>query len=96
MTERDRDRQTDRHRETETDRGGDRRRDRGRRAGEIRTKGGGGGGGGQTRSIAIQHLSPNSARIGCATECRGTLNLRAAVHRRCQRPPKGMGWVLVG
>ena len=37
---------------------------------------------GHTTSIA---LPPNSARIGYATY------FRASVHRRCQRPPKGLG-----
>ena len=42
-----------------------------------------------TPSIAFRHLPPNSARFGYATE--GALYLRAAVHRRGQRPPKGSG-----
>ena len=39
-------------------------------------------------SLAFRHLPPNSARTGHATD--GPLDdlyLRAAVHRRCQRPP---------
>ena len=40
-------------------------------------------------SIAFRHLPPNSARTGYATD-RATLYLRAAVHRRGQRPPKGL------
>ena len=44
-----------------------------------------------TPSIAFWHLPPNSARTSYATEGRGTLYLPAAVHRRCQRPPKGLG-----
>ena len=51
------------------------------------------GGGGQqvdhTPSIALRHLPPNSARTGYAIV--GSLYLRAAVHRRGQRPPKGLG-----
>ena len=43
-----------------------------------------------TPSTAFRHLPPNSARFSYATE-RGTLYLRAAVHRRGQRPPKGSG-----
>ena len=43
-----------------------------------------------TQDIAARHLPPNSARLGYATEW-GTLYLRAAVQRRCQRPPKGLG-----
>ena len=35
----------------------------------------------RTPSIAFRHLPPNSARTGYAT----------AVHRRGQRPPKGLG-----
>ena len=42
-----------------------------------------------TLGLAFRHLPPNSARIGYAHR-RGTLYLRAAVHRRCQRPPKGL------
>ena len=43
-----------------------------------------------TPSIAFRHLSPNSVRFGYATE--GALvYLRAAVHRRGQRSPKGVG-----
>ena len=42
-----------------------------------------------TPSIAFRHLPPNSARFGYATE--GALYLRAVVHRRGQRPPKGLG-----
>ena len=41
---------------------------------------------GHTLSIAFRHLPPNSARFGYATRY-----LRAAVHRRGQRPPKGSG-----
>ena len=38
----------------------------------------------------FRHLPPNSARTGCATE--GALfYFRATVHRRCQRPPTGLG-----
>ena len=44
-----------------------------------------------TPSIAFRHLSPNSARFGYATEGVRTLHLRATVHRRGQRPPKGLG-----
>ena len=40
-----------------------------------------------TPSIAFRHLPPNS-RIRYATE--GALYLCAVVHRRCQRPPKGL------
>ena len=36
-------------------------------------------------SVAFRQLSPNSAAEW------GTLYLRAAIHRRCQRPPKGLG-----
>ena len=43
-----------------------------------------------TPSIAFRHLPPNSARFSYATE--GALfRLRAAVHRRGQRPLKGSG-----
>ena len=42
-----------------------------------------------TLSIAFQHLPPNSARFGYATE--GALYLHAAVHRRGQRLQKGLG-----
>ena len=46
-----------------------------------------------TPSIAFRHLPPNSVRFGYATE--GVLGLylylRAAVHRCCHRPPKGLG-----
>ena len=42
-----------------------------------------------TLSIAFRHLPPNSARFGYATE--GALYLHAAVHRRGQRLPKGLG-----
>ena len=38
-----------------------------------------------------QHLPPNSARFGYAAEGALDLYLRAAVHRRGQRPPKGLG-----
>ena len=41
-------------------------------------------------SIAFRHLPPNSARIGYATAW-STLYLCAAVSRRGQRPPKGVG-----
>ena len=41
-------------------------------------------------SIAFRHLPPNSARTGYATAW-STLYLCAAVSRRCQRPPKGVG-----
>ena len=34
---------------------------------------------------------PNSARSGYATEAAHALYLRAAVYRRGQRPPKGLG-----
>ena len=34
---------------------------------------------------------PNSARSGYATEAAHALYLRAAVHRRGQRPPKDLG-----
>ena len=40
-----------------------------------------------TSSIAFRHLTPNSARFIYATEGARTLYLRAAVHRRGQRPP---------
>ena len=43
-----------------------------------------------TLSIAFRHHPPNSARTGYH-HWRGTLCLRAAVHRRCPRPPKGLG-----
>ena len=43
-----------------------------------------------TPSIAFRHLPPNSARFSYAT-VKDTLYLRAAVHRRCQRTPKGLG-----
>ena len=43
-----------------------------------------------TPSIAFRHLPPDSARFSYATEW-GTLYLRAAIHRRGQRPPKGLG-----
>ena len=36
-------------------------------------------------SVAFRHLPPNSAAEW------GTLYLHAAVHRRCERPPKGLG-----
>ena len=42
-----------------------------------------------TLSTVFRHLPPNSARFSYATE--GTLYLRAAVHQRGQRPPKGSG-----
>ena len=43
-----------------------------------------------TPSIAFRHLPPNSAKFSYATE--GALfYLRAAVHRRGQRPPKSSG-----
>ena len=46
-----------------------------------------------TPSIAFRHLPRNSAKFGYATE--GVLGLylylRAAVHRCCHRPPKGLG-----
>ena len=43
-----------------------------------------------TPSITFQHLPPNSARFGYATE--GALfYLHTAVHRRGQRHPKGLG-----
>ena len=58
--------------------GGGRGRGAGRGAGMRRTPG-----------IAFRHLPPNSARFGYAAE--RTLYLRAAVHRRGQRPPKGCG-----
>ena len=45
---------------------------------------------GHTPSIAFRHLPPNSARFGYTTE-RGTLCLRAAVHRHGQRPSKDLG-----
>ena len=44
-----------------------------------------------TPSIAFRHLPPNSARFGYATEGALDLYLRAAVHRRGQSPPKGLG-----
>ena len=44
-----------------------------------------------TQSIAFWHILPNSARFGYATEGARTLYPRAAVHRRGQRPPKGLG-----
>ena len=44
-----------------------------------------------TPSIAFRHLPPNSARFSYATEGALDLYLRAAVHRRGQRPPKGFG-----
>ena len=44
-----------------------------------------------TPSTAFRHLPPNSARFGYATEGARTLYPRAAVHRRGQRPPKGLG-----
>ena len=50
-----------------------------------------GGRPGHTPSIAFWHLPPNSARFSYATEGRGTLYFRAAVHRGSQRPPKGSG-----
>ena len=40
-------------------------------------------------STAFRHLPPNSARQ--VTPLRGTLYLHEAVHRRGQRPPKGLG-----
>ena len=40
-----------------------------------------------TSSIAFRHLPPNSAR----TEMALSADIGAAVHRRCQRPPKGLG-----
>ena len=43
-----------------------------------------------TLSLAFRHLPPISARIGYTGHWRGTLYLRAAVNRRCQRPPKGL------
>ena len=48
-----------------------------------------------TSSIAFRHLTPNSARFIYATEGARTLYLRAAVHRRGQRPPKGLVLVLI-
>ena len=47
-------------------------------------------GAGHTPSIAFRHLPPNSASR-YLRHLRGTLYLRAAVHRRSQRPPKGSG-----
>ena len=44
---------------------------------------------GHTPSIAFRHLPTNSAIFSYATE--GALYLRAAVHRRGQRPPEGLG-----
>ena len=44
-----------------------------------------------TPSTVFRHLPPNSARFSYVTDWRGTLYLRAAVHRRGQRPPKGSG-----
>ena len=41
--------------------------------------------------LAFRHLPPNSARTGYATQGAFDLYLRAAVHRRGQRPPKGLG-----
>ena len=43
-----------------------------------------------TPSTAFRNLPPNFARFSYATEG-GILYLRAAVHRRGQRPPKGSG-----
>ena len=43
-----------------------------------------------TPSIAFRYPPPDSARIGYATEW-DILHLYEAVHRRCQRPPKGLG-----
>ena len=45
-----------------------------------------------TPSIAFRHPPPNSARFSYATEV-ALFYLRAAVHRRGQRPPKGSGTV---
>ena len=44
----------------------------------------------QTAVPHSEHLPPNSARFSYVTEW-GTLYLRAAVHRRGQRPTKGLG-----
>ena len=44
-----------------------------------------------TPSIAFRHVSPNSARFSYSAERACTLYLRAAVQRRGQRPPKGLG-----
>ena len=44
---------------------------------------------GDAHSHAFRHLPPNSATIGYATEW--GIYLRACDHRRCQRPPKGLG-----
>ena len=44
-----------------------------------------------TPSTAFRHPPPNSARFSYVTEGALDLYLRAAVHRRGQRPPKGSG-----
>ena len=41
--------------------------------------------------IAFQHLPPLKLCQNWLRHWRGTLYLRAAVHRRCQRPRKGLG-----
>ena len=42
-------------------------------------------------STDFRHLPPNSARTRYATEGALDLYLHAAVHRHCQRIPKGLG-----
>ena len=43
-------------------------------------------------NTAFRHLPPNSARFSYATEGAHLIKIiRAAVHRRGQRPPKGFG-----
>ena len=39
---------------------------------------------------AAVHLPPNCGTSGYTTQGTLSLSLRAAVHRRCQRPPKGL------
>ena len=46
-----------------------------------------------TPSIAFWHLPPSSARIGYATEGALLISAQLHVHRRCQRPPKGLGTI---
>ena len=44
-----------------------------------------------TLGIAFRHLPPNSARISYVTEGELFISAQLAVHRRGQRPQKGLG-----
>ena len=57
-------------------------------------EGDGGWGGGAEGESHSEHRFPAPSSKLCQIllrHCRGTLYLRAAVHRRGQRPPKGLG-----